>query len=68
MTSKTFTVPSISCGHCTHTIKMEVGDLDGVKTVTADEKTKEVTVEWEAPQTWEGIEALLKEIDFPPAS
>ena len=68
MTSKTFTVPNISCGHCTHTIKMEVGDLDGVKAVTADEKTKEVMVEWEAPQTWESIETLLKEINFPPAN
>ena len=26
MENKTFTVPNISCGHCTHTIEMEVAD------------------------------------------
>jgi copper ion binding protein len=68
MTTKTFTVPGISCGHCVHTIKTEVSELDGVKSVTADADTKQVTVEWDTPQTWEGIEALLTEINFPPAS
>ena len=29
MQSKTFTVPNISCGHCVHTVEMEVGDLAG---------------------------------------
>ena len=37
MTTKTFTVPNISCGHCTHTIEMELRDLAGVKEVKADE-------------------------------
>jgi len=66
MTSKTFTVPNISCGHCTHTIEMEVGDLAGVKRVTAAQDTKQVTVEWEEPATWEKIAALLQEINYPP--
>jgi len=35
MESKTFTVPNISCGHCVHTVQMEVGDLAGVKRVKA---------------------------------
>ncbi len=67
MSAKTFEVPNISCGHCTHTIEMEVGDVQGVKTVHADEATKQVTVEWEAPATWEKIESLLEEINYPPA-
>ena len=53
MTTKTFTVPNISCGHCTHTIQMEVGDLAGVDSVQADEATKQVTVQWGNPATWE---------------
>lgn len=67
MTTKTFNVPSISCGHCVHTIETEVGELAGVTGVKADEKTKQVTVTWdEPPQTWDGIKALLTEINFPP--
>jgi len=67
MSSKTFTVPNISCGHCTHTIKMELGDLPGVKSVQAEVASKEVTVEWETPATWDKIEATLVEINYPPA-
>lgn len=66
MTSKTFVVPNISCGHCTHTIKMEVGDLAGVKSVQADQESKKVTVEWEEPADWDQIAALLQEINYPP--
>jgi copper chaperone CopZ len=65
MTTKTFKVPNISCGHCVNTIQMEVSDLDGVKTVVADKDTQMVTVEWDTPQTWEGISALLTEINYP---
>ena len=66
MTSKTFTVPNISCGHCTHTVEMEVGDLAGVTSVKAEQESKQVTVEWQDPATWEKIEALLQEINYPP--
>ena len=65
MNSKTFTVPNISCGHCTHTIEMEVGELAGVANVKADEATKQVTVQWQEPATWEKIQALLQEINYP---
>ncbi|MCB8942238.1 MAG: heavy-metal-associated domain-containing protein [Ardenticatenaceae bacterium] len=65
MNSKTFTVPNISCGHCTHTIEMEVGDLAGVTSVKAEQDTKKVTVQWQEPATWEKIQALLQEINYP---
>ncbi len=66
MQTKTFTVPNISCGHCTHTIEMELGDLAGVQTVKAEVDSKNVTVSWDDPASWEKIEALLQEINFPP--
>lgn len=66
MNSKTFTVPNISCGHCTHTIEMEVGELPGVNNVTASQDSKQVTVTWEAPATWDQIQATLQEINYPP--
>lgn len=68
MSTKTFTVPNISCEHCVHTVKMEVGDLTGVQSVAADAETKEVTVAWDEPANWEKIEALLKEINYAPAA
>lgn len=68
MSSKTFEVPNISCGHCVMTIKNEVSDLAGVTSVDADQATRMVTVEWDNPATWEQIQALLVEINYPPAA
>ncbi|MEE8391360.1 MAG: heavy-metal-associated domain-containing protein [Anaerolineae bacterium] len=67
MASKTFNVPNISCGHCVMTIKREVSEMEGVSNVTADAETKAVTVEWEAPATWDGVKSLLAEINYPAA-
>ncbi len=66
MSTKTFKVPNITCGHCVMTIKREVSDLDGVSSVEGDADSKMVTVTWEAPATWETIKALLEEINYPP--
>lgn len=66
MNSKTFTVPNISCGHCTHTIETELADLAGVTHVKADQASKKVTVEWQDPTNWDQIKALLQEINYPP--
>jgi copper chaperone CopZ len=62
---KTVKVPNISCGHCVHTIQNELGELEGVTRVVASEDTKTVTVEWQAPQTWDNIKAILQEINYP---
>ena len=29
MTTVVYSVPAISCGHCTHTIETEVGEVEG---------------------------------------
>lgn len=68
MQSKTFTVPNISCGHCTHTVESELSDIAGVKSVKANLDSKQVVVEWGDPATWEQIEAMLVEINYPPAA
>ncbi len=66
MATKTFTVPNISCGHCTHTIEMELGDMAGVTGTKADQESQQVSVTWEEPATWEKIQSLLQEINYPP--
>jgi copper ion binding protein len=65
MTTVTYTVPAIHCGHCTHTIEMEVGELQGVQTVKADEASKKVQITFDAPASEETIKSLLAEIDYP---
>jgi copper ion binding protein len=66
MNEKTFTVPNISCGHCVHSIKMEVGEIKGVQRVEAEQDSKRVTVVWDEPASWEQIRDTLVEINYPP--
>ena len=68
MTTVTYSVPAIMCAHCTHTIALEVGELEGVKSVKADLDTKDVTITFEPPATEEKIKALLAEIEYPVAA
>ncbi|RME06992.1 MAG: copper chaperone [Anaerolineae bacterium] len=67
MTKVTYTIPNISCNHCVHTIKMEVGELAGVQSVEADAESKQATIVFDAPATEEQIKALLAEINYPVA-
>lgn len=67
MTTKTVSVPNISCGHCVMTIEREVGELAGVSSVKAEKETKQVTISWDPDATdWVVVESTLKEINFPP--
>jgi copper ion binding protein len=65
MKTITYSVPNINCGHCVHTIQMEVGDLQGVKSVKADLDAKKVEISFEAPASEEQIKSLLAEINYP---
>ena len=68
MSTVTYSVPKISCGHCVHTIQSEVSNLAGVKKVEADLTTKQVTVQYDPPASDESLRALLAEINYPVAS
>jgi copper chaperone len=67
MTTVTYTIPNISCQHCVHTIKNEVGELTGVKSVEADLATKVATISFDAPASEQAIKDLLAEINYPVA-
>jgi copper chaperone CopZ len=68
MEDKTVKVPSISCGHCVSTIEREVGDLEGVASVSGEQTSKSVTISWDPEVTdWVVIENHMKEIDYGPA-
>ena len=49
MSTRTDSVPQISCGHCVDAITGEVTKLTGVNDVSVDIATKTVTVVGDAP-------------------
>ena len=65
MSTVTYSIPNISCGHCVHTIQSEVSELAGVKSVQADQMMKTAVIVFEPPATEEAIKALLAEINYP---
>lgn len=65
MTTVTYSIPNISCGHCVHTIQMELSDLMGVKSIDTDQEMKQATISFEPPASEEQIKTLLAEINYP---
>jgi copper chaperone CopZ len=65
MSSKIYTIPNISCGHCVATIEREVGGVAGVQDVTGNVDSKEVTVVYDDEAALVRVEKLLEEIRYP---
>ncbi len=68
MTTVTYSIPNISCGHCVHTIQSELSELAGVKSVVADAQTRKATITFEPPANEEKIKELLSSINYPAAA
>ncbi len=56
--TKIFSVPGISCAHCEHAIKSEVGNISGVTSVEVDLDSKIVTVVGAELETAKLLEAI----------
>jgi copper chaperone CopZ len=65
MKSVTYSVPNISCKHCTHTIIMELSEIQGVEKVDADVQTRLVSITYEEPATEQILKDTLAEINYP---
>lgn len=65
MNKITYKVPGISCGHCVNTIEMEIGELEGVKTVKAEMETRTVTIEYQDPASEQLLLDTMSEINYP---
>jgi copper chaperone CopZ len=65
MAEETFSIPTISCGHCTKAIQDELTDLEGITRVDGQIEAKTVTVQWDHPATRDQILDTLKEINYP---
>jgi copper chaperone len=62
MTTRTYSVPAISCGHCKAAIEGEVGRLAGVERVVVDVDSRSVEVTGDAADT--AIRAAIDEAGY----
>ncbi len=65
MKTVTYFVPTIHCNHCTHTIAMELSEIEGVSEVVADVHTQLVDITFEAPATEQQLIDTLEAINYP---
>ena len=52
MTTTTFLVPGMTCGHCKGAVTDELSKINGVTNVDVDLDSKKVTIESEAVVEW----------------
>jgi len=67
MTTETYSVTGMTCGHCVHAVSEEVGALDGVTAVDIDlvaGGTSTVTVTSEAPVSRGDVAAAVDEAGY----
>ena len=64
MTTTTYTVKGMTCGHCVDSVSTEVGALAGVSTVAVDLPTGAVTVTSEQPLDEGVVRAAVEEAGY----
>ncbi|WP_433222277.1 heavy-metal-associated domain-containing protein [Microtetraspora malaysiensis] len=64
MTTATYTVTGMTCGHCVSSVKEEVGEVAGVTGVEVDLATGLVTVESEGPVDAAAVTAAVEEAGY----
>ncbi|WP_067140711.1 heavy-metal-associated domain-containing protein [Microtetraspora malaysiensis] len=64
MTTATYTVKGMTCGHCVSSVKEEVGEVAGVTRVEVDLATGLVTVESEGPVDAAAVTAAVEEAGY----
>jgi copper ion binding protein len=64
MSTTTYTVEGMTCGHCVASVTEEVSKIDGVTTVDVDLQTGTVTVESDQPVDDAAFEAAVDEAGY----
>ncbi|WP_182882125.1 heavy-metal-associated domain-containing protein [Microbispora sp. H10949] len=64
MTTATYTVSGMTCGHCVSSVKEEVGEVAGVTGVEVDLATGLLTVESDNPLDTATIRAAVEEAGY----
>ena len=66
MTTRTYSVPAISCGHCKSAIEGEVTPLDGVESAIVDIDARTLTVTGDVSE--DAVRAAVDEAGYEVAS
>jgi copper ion binding protein len=64
MAEATYTVEGMTCGHCATSVREEVSELEGVRTVDVDVESGRVTVTSEAPLPTGAVAAAVTEAGY----
>ncbi|MFS2293970.1 MAG: copper ion binding protein [Actinomadura sp.] len=64
MSTATYTVTGMTCGHCVSSVKEEVGQIAGVTGVDVDLETGRVTVTSDAPIDDAAIKDAVEEAGY----
>ena len=64
MTETTYTVEGMTCAHCAGSVREEVGELAGVRSVDVDVASGRVTVVSEGPLTADAVAEAVTEAGY----
>ncbi len=64
MSTITFSVPGMTCGHCEQAVSSEIGKLPGVTEVDVNLETKVVKVSSQQELAWSDLVAAVDEAGF----
>ena len=64
MTTETYTVQGMTCGHCVSSVTEEVSELPGVTDVSVDLDSGRVTVSADQPVGEEKVRAAVEEAGY----
>lgn len=64
MTTSTYTVVGMTCGHCVASVSEEIGGIDGVSQVDVDLATGNVAVTSAAPLSDDAVKAAVEEAGY----
>ena len=63
MSTSTYTVTGMTCGHCVSSVKEEVGEVPGVTGVDVDLESGRVDVSGDSPDA-EAVRAAIREAGY----
>ncbi|MCW2779024.1 MAG: cation-transporting ATPase [Frankiales bacterium] len=64
MSTETYTVTGMTCGHCVSSVTEEVGELPGVTAVDVDLASGRVTVTSDAPVGTDAVRGAVEEAGY----
>ena len=64
MTTETYTVTGMTCGHCAASVTEEISEIDGVETVDVVVESGAVTVTSTAPLDHAAVQAAVEEAGY----